>query len=153
MKKSFLAVFISCFLLNACQRSSVNFDWLVGNWIRVNGNNSEKTFEQWQQVSSEEYRGLGFTLVEKDTIFKEELSLVKINENWVYRVVGVHEDEVDFLITKISSTGFSAENKQNEFPKVITYKLKAEVLKATIADDKNAIDFIFEKEGGFTKTE
>jgi len=36
---------------------------------------------------------------------------------------------------------------------VITYKLKAEILKATIADDKNAIDFIFEKEGGFTTTE
>ncbi|MBQ0738014.1 hypothetical protein [Mesonia mobilis] len=79
--------------------------------------------------------------------------MLKINENWVYRVVGVHEDEVDFLITEINSTSFSAENKQNDFPKVITYKLKAEFLKATIADDKNAIDFIFEREGRITKTE
>ena len=84
-------------------------------------------------------------MIENDTVFKEELSLLKINENWVYRVVGVREDEVDFPVTKINSTSFSAENKQNDFPKGITYKLKAEFLKATIADGKNAIDFIFEK--------
>ena len=92
-------------------------------------------------------------MVEKDTVFKEELTLQKVEDHWKLKVEGVHDDVVDFLITEINSTSFSTENKQNEFPKVITYKLKAEILKATIADDKNAIDFIFEKEGGFTTTE
>ncbi len=92
-------------------------------------------------------------MVENDTVFKEELTLQKVEDHWKLKVEGVHDNLVDFLVTEISSTSFSAENKQNEFPKVITYKLKAEVLKATIADDKNAIDFIFEREGGFTTTE
>ena len=86
MKNSFLAVFISCFLLNACQRSSVNFDWLVGNWIRTNGDDLEQTYEQWQKVSSEEYRGLGFTLAENDTVFKEELILQKVEDHWKLKV-------------------------------------------------------------------
>ncbi|SHI32206.1 hypothetical protein SAMN04488096_101110 [Mesonia phycicola] len=146
MKKHILYLFTCCLLLNSCQESSVNYDWLVGNWTRTNGKKIEQTYEYWQRVTSEKYKGLGFTLVENDTVFKEELTLLKVNEDWVLRVEGVNEEAVDFLVTKTNVESFSAENKENEFPKVISYQLDQDLLKATISDDKNSIDFVFKQE-------
>ncbi len=146
MKKLFLLIFSCCYFLSSCENSSGDFDWLVGNWIRTNGKPTEQTYEQWQKRSAEKYEGLGFTLVKKDTVFKENLSLLKEEGKWNLVVEGVHEDVVKFLLINQTSKSFTVENRSNDFPKIISYELDDEILKATIADDENSIDFLFKKQ-------
>ena len=135
--KKHLLIISCCLFLYSCGDTSRNFDWLVGDWIRTNGKASEQTYEQWQKISAEKYEGLGFTLVKKDTVFKENLSLLKEEGKWNLTVRGVHDDVVKFSLSNQTSKSFTVENLSNEFPKVISYELIDEQLKATIADDEN----------------
>jgi len=127
------------------------FDWLLGNWERTNDSEGNKTYEYWSKKSSTEYIGLGCTLKGKDTIFKENIHLIKEKETWVLKVIGVNEAPTLFPISSISSTSFTCKNPENEFPKKIIYVLEEGKLKAVISDNDTNISFLFKKKPSFTK--
>jgi len=92
-----------------------------------------------------EYKGLGYTLQNSDTIFKEQLRLFKINEKWSLEVSGVNENPTLFQLTNQTENRFVCENKINEFPKIIEYSFQDNVLLAKISDGDTEISFTFEK--------
>ncbi|MEM8566439.1 MAG: alpha/beta fold hydrolase, partial [Bacteroidota bacterium] len=51
--------------------SGEGFDWLLGNWERINDKKDLKTYENWVKIGADEYRGLSFTLEQSDTVWKE----------------------------------------------------------------------------------
>ena len=108
------------------------FDWLLGSWQRNNDRPGRVTYEHWTKISGSEYHGLGCTLRNGDTIFKEEIKLFKRDNQWVYEVSGVNEDPTPFKLTKLSRRSFTCENKGNEFPKFIDYSLEDDTLMARI---------------------
>lgn len=124
----------------------MNFDYLLGNWKRSNEKEGKKTFEHWTKKSNSEYRGNGFTLLDGDTIWQENIVLMLYNGSWEYRVTGKGEEQPTvFWLTSIEKEGFTAENPENEFPKKITYRKPGEKLHATISGDDMEIPFEFEK--------
>lgn len=133
--------------LTSCSNNK-NFDWLLGDWIRTNEEAGRTTYESWTKISDSEYRSNGFTLAEKDTIWKEELSLVKKNNEWelIADIYG-EEGPVPFKVTEIENGRFKCENKENSFPEVIIYFKDGEKLKAIISADDMLLsfDYIFEK--------
>ena len=151
----FLVIIPLLFFQSGCsQKQSSNdeieitnssFDWIVGNWERTNDEVGKKTFENWGKKSITEFVGEGFTLAENDTIFKEQLRIIKIDNRWQLEVVGVNESPTIFEFTNYSENSFSCENKLNEFPKTINYSFDGNMLTARIADDKNEIIFSFVK--------
>ncbi|MDR6300383.1 hypothetical protein [Mesonia maritima] len=146
MKKSILIISIVIFgTFISCENQEPTFDWLVGNWQRINDKPSENTYENWQKVAAENYKGIGFTLKNGDTIFKENLSLLKKNETWIFQVEGVNEEPVLFPIEVMEKNNFKARNNKNPFPKIIAYEFNGENLKARIADDNEEVLFVFEK--------
>ena len=114
--KGFLS--ICCFLLFiGCKIDKrENFEWLTGKWILVNAEEDEITREIWKKQSSENYTGLGFILIAKDTVFKEELQLKKVNDQWQLIVTGVNEAPTVFPLLSYKEKQFLAENPQNVFP-------------------------------------
>ncbi len=120
-------------------------DWIVGNWKRTNDEVDKKTFENWKKKSNTEFIGEGFTLAYNDTIFKEQLRIIKIYDSWQLEVTGVNEFATIFEFTNISEDSFICENMLNEFPKSIEYSFVKDILTAIISDDKNEIIFSFEK--------
>jgi hypothetical protein len=50
---------------------SLNLTGLLGDWQRMNDRPGRTTFEHWSRISPSEYQGLGYTLRNGDTIFKE----------------------------------------------------------------------------------
>lgn len=44
--------------------------WLLGDWQRTNDEEGKSTFETWEQVNDSTYVGMGYTLMDKDTVFK-----------------------------------------------------------------------------------
>ncbi len=120
-------------------------DWLLGSWERLNSSADQQTFEHWQKGPNNTYLGFGYTLQNQDTVFKENMKLLQIEKQWKLEVTGVHEQAVYFTFTKQSIDGFTCENPANEFPKIISYKLKEGKLMAEISGGADKIDFNFKK--------
>jgi len=89
--------------------------FLIGDWIRLNDKKGSTTFEKWDT----NLKGLGYTLKEKDTTFKETLSIVSIKDTLFLKVSGIHKNATFFKFTEQSNTSFTCENPKNEFPKKI----------------------------------
>ena len=122
-----------------------NYDYLIGNWQRLNDKEGSKTYEYWLKKSDTEYIGLGCTLTGADTTFKENLRIVKVGEEWNLEVTGVNEKPTNFLVTQQTETSFISENEANEFPKKIEYMLEGDTLKASVSGDEMVVSFAFLK--------
>lgn len=133
-------------VLTSCNKpQETQFDWLLGNWERTNNGEGNKTYECWTKKSNTEYIGLGYTLKNKDTIFKENMHLIKEKEQWVFKVIGGNETPTLFPISSLTETSFICENPENEFPKQIVYSLENKGLKALISANTTHVSFIFKK--------
>lgn len=116
-------------------------NFLIGDWIRINDKPDQVTYEIWK----EDFTGLGITLKEKDTTFKEILSIVSINDTLTLKVEGVNETPTLFQFTSQTDTSLVAENPTHDFPTKIKYWLENKQLKAHVSNNQFGIDFIFEK--------
>jgi len=149
---------ILIFLVSACKNENTpvaedpdsgstfeNFDWLLGNWQRSNEKEDRETVEIWNKKNANEYKGLGFTLQNKDTIWKEEIRLIKSDSSWNFEATGEGEtNSTIFKLSRIDNERFIAENEENEFPKVIEYYKNGNNLHALIAGGGREILFEFE---------
>ena len=115
--------------------------FLVGDWIRVNDKEGAVTYEMWNYS----LKGLGYTLKEKDTTFKETLSIITLRDTLFLKVESVNENPTLFKFNQQTDSSFVCENKKNEFPKKIKYYLENDQLKAIVAADNFKIEFVFEK--------
>lgn len=129
------------------ESNKTHFDWLVGNWVRINDEDSKQTFENWKKKSNTEYLGISYTLLNKDTIWKENVTLSKSDNNWFFAVKG-KEDKLPiiFTLSESNNSSFTFENKNNEFPKLIHYKNKGEKFSAIVSGNNMTIPFEFKKE-------
>lgn len=133
-------------LLMSFSCSSENFDWLCGSWVRINDEEGYRTYENWTKNSFTEYLGLGCTLQDGDTVFKENLRLLKTGDEWNLEVTGVNENPTLFLLVNRTGNGFICENKHNEFPKLIEYSRQDSLLVAKISGGDTEISFHFKRE-------
>jgi hypothetical protein len=113
--------------------------FLVGEWERLQEKEGKKTYEIWNS----NFTGLGITLKEKDTVFKEILSIVTINDTLTLKVEGVNNTPTLFKITNQTDTSFVAENPTHDFPTKIEYWLENQQLKAKVSNKEFGIDFVF----------
>lgn len=123
---------------------NANFDWLLGNWKRINEAEGLQTFEHWKQINDSEFRGLGYTLKGSDTIWQESIKLIKLEEQWNYIVkLPNAKTPTIFKVTKIESASFTCENPDNEFPKKIRYTKVEKGINAVTSGDGKVILFQF----------
>ena len=145
----FLLIVLSC---SSCINSdesetsvSDNYDWLLGEWVRTNEGPDRNTYENWTKQSDTLYLGLGYTLQNTDTVFKEEIHLMYSGKQWQYVVHGVNRRPTSFRVTKKSNNSFISINENNPFPKHIKYSLENNILTAEISADGRKIRFLFEQ--------
>lgn len=142
MKSLFL--FFAVLLLFSCKNELKKVQkptFLIGDWIRTNNKKGSITYEFWKS----DFTGLGFTLKDKDTTFKEILSIVNVKDTLFLKVEGVNEESTFFKFTHQTDTSFICENAKNEFPKKITYYKENNLLKAQVSSEDFKIDFIFKE--------
>ena len=123
-----------------------DFSYLLGEWKRSNEAAGKETFEHWQKISDNEYAGLGYTLVAGDTVWKEDIQLIREEDHWHYEVLGMGDSvPTPFKVTEAGANSFACFNPVNEFPKTINYILEGTQLTAIISDEENKIVFQFER--------
>ena len=134
---------LTCILFFSCQTETKNNkpNWLIGKWERVNEKPSKSTFDFWNK----DLTGIGFTLKESDTVFKEIMSIISIKDTLFLKVEGVNEKPTLFKFTQQTDTSFVCENQKNEFPKKIHYFLDKQQLKCKISNEEFSVDFVFNK--------
>ena len=141
MKKLFFFLLMPFLFSCITETKAKKPDFLLGNWIRTNDKPGSITYENWKS----DFTGLGFTLKEKDTTFKEILSIVFINDTLTLRVEGVNQTPTLFKFTSQTDTSFVAENPTHDFPTKINYWLENKQLKAHVSNKEFGIEFVFEK--------
>ncbi|MEN8192925.1 MAG: hypothetical protein ABFS12_08915 [Bacteroidota bacterium] len=123
-----------------------NFDWLLGNWERINEKEDRETFEIWEKKSNSEYHGMGFTMQNEDTIKQEKIQLVNIDGKWDLIVKVPEETEsITFKITELKEDSFICENDSLDFPKMIKYWKDGNKINALVSGDDMEIPFEFER--------
>lgn len=146
--KLVMVLFIPGIILafSTCSEKKENFDWLMGQWVRINNSEGQTTYEFWEKKSEVEYAGIGFTMQQSDTIWKEHIYLRAKDGNWHFKVRGMNDVEPTiFQLTSIAEKRFVVENKENEFPKKIEYQLVNHHVRAVISGGGPEILFEFEK--------
>ena len=138
-----ICVLISLFILNSCNEKAklMKPQFLIGSWERVNDESGNLTFENWNS----NFTGIGYTLKDSDTIFKEELSIIELNDTLFLKVTGVNEEPTLFKFTNQTNISFTCENKLNEFPKEVSYRLENDSLKASVSNEEFSIEFVFKR--------
>ncbi|MBW1294755.1 DUF6265 family protein [Aquimarina litoralis] len=140
----FMILAISC--KNDTSTSASSFEWILGDWVRLNDKENHTTYESWKQHVENEYIGFSYTLKENDTIWQENVRLVKENDYWSLNITGEGENEpTKFKLTEIESGKFVSENPENEFPKKIEYLKNGKKLQAKISGGEMEITFDFKK--------
>jgi hypothetical protein len=146
--KSFIYLF-SLFLIVSCQKRTTpempkgDFDYLIGNWERTNEQEGKKTFEVWERFEKNVYKGIGYTLQENDTIWKEQMQLIKRDTTWQLEIQNAKEPMVSFKVLKKTASTFLAHNPTNEFPTHIQYRYFDDTITAVVSSEKMEIPFIF----------
>ena len=127
-------------------KSTENFDWLLGDWKRNNEEAGKATFEVWTKISSYEYYGIGFTMQNNDTLKQEKIRLIKSGGEWDLKVQPQDElSPITFKMTSYTDQEFICENKELDFPKSIKYWKEGKKIKAIVSGDDMEIAFEFER--------
>jgi hypothetical protein len=123
-----------------------DFDWLLGNWERLNEEEGKQTFENWEKISASSYTGIGFTMQNGDTLKQEWMQVTNTNDTWTL-TVEVPEDSgaVSFQLTNLTANEFTFVNNEIDFPNTIRYWRNGDKINATIASMEFEIPYEFQK--------
>jgi hypothetical protein len=142
-----LFLFSIILVISSCESSpkheSADFQFLLGDWVRINNQIGYVTFESWTKDKKDNYLGFGYTLQGEDTVFKEYMRVIYLDSAYYFEVEGVNEEPTFFYVDKMTKNAFSCVNEENEFPKKIAYSLEKDELIARISDDSIEVKFTF----------
>ncbi len=128
MKKNILRTLTIVFIFNLLTFCSSNKDctipdsllWLTGQYADT----SIQFFESWALMNDSILTGSGFQMEGSDTVFMEHLSIEKRDKQWQY-IVKADSSETSFTLINAPGDTLVFENRQNEYPKRITYVRRA----------------------------
>ena len=123
-----------------------NFNWLLGNWERVNEKEGKRTFEKWRKISNTEYAGIGFTMQNEDTLKQEKIQLIHTHGKWNLTVKVPEEKEaIAFKMIRHSESEFTCKNTEIDFPNTIKYWKNGDRINASVSNAEMEIPFEFKK--------
>ncbi|MFT4524978.1 MAG: hypothetical protein ACI85F_001130 [Bacteroidia bacterium] len=98
------------------------FSWLTGQWEGILGDGVFT--EKWKIIDENKIIGIGCYVENGDTIFKEELSLIKIGSDCGYISTSDGNAPTLFTLTESYNNTWIFENSEHDFPNRIVYSLK-----------------------------
>lgn len=116
-------VFLLIAWIPAQQSGISKAEWLLGTWENKTAKGS--IYETWRKVNDHEFTGKSYRLKEKDTIVFETVQLIR-DQNTLFYIPTVKGQNgnlpVHFIAKTVSESQLVFENRQHDFPQIITYK-------------------------------
>ena len=120
-KAKYIIFALSLFLLGCNTKHKLsNIDWVLGKW-QVNDSTS---FEEWEKVDNNLYRGKGYKIRKNDTTITETIIIVQKGKEVFYIPTVADQNEgkpVEFKLISKGTEKFIFENKNHDFPQRIIY--------------------------------
>ncbi len=143
-----IAIFISCICmvglasLKTKPKSLIDKAvWLIGTW--ENNTNRGSIYESWEIINELELAGKSYMVKDKDTVVFETIKIVEEQNTLFYIPTVMDQNDqkpVRFKLKSHTDNEFIFENKQHDFPQVITYrKINSDSLVAEISGVKNGL--------------
>ncbi|MBI9035719.1 MAG: hypothetical protein JEZ03_14760 [Bacteroidales bacterium] len=114
-------------------------EWLIGTWENKTPKGS--VYETWSITNDNEFSGKSYIVKDKDTIVFENIRLVQEQDGLFYIPTVKSQNDalpIRFAVKTISETQLVFENKQHDFPQIISYtKITSDSLVAEISGNKN----------------
>lgn len=142
MKALLVLILLSAPLIGLAQAKE--FGWLAGTWKIKN----KETYEVWKtSTDALGLEGVSYRIKGADTVVTEKLKIKKQNTTFYYVPdVAGDQPEVYFKIVRFDASGFTAENPEHDFPKIIRYQLVSPTsIRADIEGNGKIIPFVFDK--------
>lgn len=138
--------FSSCTSKQKAPAKTANFDWLLGKWQRINEEQGKITFESWEKISDTDYRGIGFTLQNNDTLSQEKMKISATEGKWYLGVKTPDEPAfIKFEMSDIKEGSFECKNDTLDFPKRIQYWKNGDHINALVSGDSLELSFEFKR--------
>lgn len=119
-------------------------EWLVGSWQRTGEKEGTQTYEYWSKNKDGQFIGMGCTLKNGDTVWREDVLLFDDKDDWKFDVRGMGDTiSTVFQITAMMENKFVCENQENDFPKKIEYVYDGKNINAMISGGGPDIPFYF----------
>ena len=143
MKRTNICFAATLLVICACTIKRNNdisrIEWLVGTWEQATSKGS--IYETWRKTDENELTGKSYKLKNKDTIVFETIRMVQDDGRLSY-IPAVKDQNAGFPIrfkeSTISETLLVFENKEHDFPQVISYtKIGKDSLTAEISGMRN----------------
>jgi hypothetical protein len=141
---SLLFLFFSIITFSQNRNSFDKINWIIGKW-KVDDN----IYEEWKNLNDTTFVGINYYLNnENDTIVNDYISIACSKGIIVYKakVIGHnHGNVVEFKLTNTSNNNsLIFENKEHDFPNVITYKyISKNTLKVSVEGKNKKTEFNF----------
>lgn len=151
--KTIHILFLACCLFSCKSSSSPkvekhNLDWLVGDWICTNNEEGKTTYESWEKMNENAYKGIGFTMQDGDTSSKERMDFLYANDTWnLFIIPSPGATTETFYMKEMQKNSFVFRNDTIDFPNEIRYWIEGEQLHAVIANEEFEVPFVFERLG------
>jgi len=151
MKLTFAYCLLTATLVSCCNPSEQKpspieftpFNWLLGEWQRVEIDSTSTTFETWVKEGGN-YRGHGYVMQGTDTVWQEHMVLQAKSQGWEFVVsTPGNADAVIFTLIESDSTSFVVTNLQHDFPKRIDYSRKGTELHALVTGGDTKLTYQF----------
>lgn len=131
MRKALAALAVTSMIAVSCEepvkeKPLDKFSWLEGGWEGI----TEEVVmrETWTRVNDKLMKGDAYVLAGTDTVFRESLKLMAMNDSLIYYVVFIHgvPDSTSFILKKYENNEAVFENPEHDFPQRIVYKKVSE---------------------------
>jgi hypothetical protein len=140
----FLWVFI-VLMMAACQEEAVPFDLLNGAW-KHQAEGDQEIGECWEKLETGGFKGIGWTLQNGDTVFKEKMDILKTDSGWFYMAhPAMAERPTFFKVEEMTDSGFVALNPRHDYPQSISYQMIEGELKISLKGSPNFEGEVFEE--------
>lgn len=106
---------------------------LAGSW----SSQQVQFYETWEVVSDTLMKGIGYSLQNEDTVFKETMKIFYADDKVILAVKQNEEHEyTQFGMTEAKRDKWVFENMKNDYPNIIIYEISGEVLSAAIMNSR-----------------
>ena len=106
---------------------------LAGSW----SSQQVQFYETWEVVSDTLMKGIGYSLQNEDTVFKETMKIFYADDKVILAVKQNEEHEyTQFGMTEAKRDKWVFENMKNDYPNIIIYEISGEELSAAIMNSR-----------------
>lgn len=127
------------------KKDFINFEWMTGKWVQET--DSTVTYEIWEDIDENILEGRSFTLKNGDTVFAEELRIIKMDHDYYYIAKPVNKSGPTMFKMELDSIRkVRFVNEKNDFPKCIQYRRRRDSMIADIGNIDKIITFKYKLE-------